>query len=410
VIFRGANLVDGEHPARPGTILVEGQRIAAVTNGDGPAPASGDRVIDLAGKTVMPGMFLCHFHAAYENVGGDPAPLGLERPVTYLALRAARHARMALHAGFTGIVGGSTTFDIDASLKAAIEDGLVEGPRFMASSRDLITTAGANDFLPWWWKLGEQGAVRVCDGADEFRKAVREEIKRGAEIIKLYPTGGHGIPQPSDPFGISREEICAVVETAHALGKLVRGHIVSKRAILECVGAGIDVIDHADRMDGECIEAFLRAGSFVAPCLYFPLKLLEQAEQRGEGDQPRWQKMRRDIEETCRMLPEASAAGVKLVLGDDYGAVQIPHGEYAKELEAYVKQAGVAPLEVIRWATKNGAELMGRGHELGTVQEGKLADLLVVDGDPIVDIRVLQDREKLFAILKGGEFVKDSLG
>src|SRR5437899_7769936 len=115
LIFRGANLVDGALPPRPATVLIEGERIVGVAPGDGPAPAPGDRVVDLAGKTLMPGMFLCHFHAAYGNVGGSPAPLGLERPVTYLALRAAKHARMALHAGFTGLVGGSTTFDLDAS-------------------------------------------------------------------------------------------------------------------------------------------------------------------------------------------------------------------------------------------------------------------------------------------------------
>jgi imidazolonepropionase-like amidohydrolase len=410
LIFRRANLVDGAHPPRPATVLVEGERIAGVASGDGPAPAPGDRVIDLAGMTLMPGMVLGHFHAAYGYKGAGPAPLGLERPVSYMTLWAARHAHMALHCGFTGVVGGSTTADVDASLKAAIEDGLIEGPRFVASSRDLVTTADGTDTAPWWWKLGGEGAVRVCDGPDEFRKAVRDEIKRGADIIKLYPTGGHGLRTPAEAMAISREEICAAVEAAHGLGKRVRGHIVSRRAILACVAAGVDVIDHADQMDAECIDAFVRAGSFVAPSLLFPLRVLESAEARGEGAQPRWQKMRRDFEATCRMLPEASAAGVKLVLGDDYGSPQIAHGEYAKELEVYVRCAGISPLEVIRWATQNGAELMGRGDELGTVEEGKLADLLVVAGDPTADITVLQDPDNLRAILKGGAFVKDRLG
>ncbi len=411
VIFAKANLVDGEHPAkRNTTVVVEGDKITRVAAGDGVASRPGDRVVDLAGKTLMPGMYSCHFHAAYHNLGGSPsqAPLGLEKSPTYLALRAAENAKLALMCGFTGIVGGSTAYDIDASLKAAIEDGMIQGPRVMPSSRDLITTGDSNDRAPWYWKLGGVGAIRICDGADEFRKAVREEIKMGADIIKLYPTGGHGVRLPRDTQAINRAEIDAAVDAAHALGKKVRGHIASKRTILECLDAGVDVIDHADRMDAECIEAFLKTGAFVAPSLYFPLSCLEPGERR-DGPQ-RWRHMREDFEYTCSMLPEANAAGVKFVVGDDFGAATCPHGDYAKELEVYVKHAGISPLEVITWATKNGAELMGMADRLGTVTEGKLADLLVVDGDPTVDITVLQDRDRLLAIMKGGEFVKDMLG
>ena len=410
VIFKGANLLDGEKPARPGmTIVVEGEHIKAVQAGDGPAPLPDDRVVDLAGKTVMPGMISCHFHAVYSNVGASPAPIGLSHPPSYLTLLAAQNVRTLLMHGFTGAVGASTAYSIDASLKAAINHGLIEGPRMMASSRDLVTTGDSQDMTAWWWELGAEAAMRVCDGPDEFRKAVREEIKRGAEIVKLYPTGGHGVPLAKDVMSVTRQELEAAVEAAHDRGKKVRGHICSKRAILASVEAGVDVIDHADLTDGECIDAYIKAGSFVVPSLYYPLRVVEDYEKRGEANRAGVRSLKEGFELMCSILPEASQAGVKLVLGDDYGTVNLPHGGYGKELELYVTHAGLSALEVLTWATRNGAELMGMGDTLGTIEAGKLADILVVDGDPSVDITVLQDLDKLLAIMKGGEFFKDSL-
>lgn len=408
VILQNANLIDGERAARPdSTVVVEGERVTQVGNPD--SIESSDRVIDLGGRSLMPGMVLCHFHAAYDTVGASSSPVGMDRSGTYLALRAAANVKLLLMSGFTSVVGGSTAYDIDASLKAAIDDGIIMGPRFIASSRDLVTTGDSQDMAPWFWQMGGEGAVRICDGADEFRRAVREEIKRGADIVKLYPSGGHGVPLAKDQMSITREELKAAVDAAHDRRKKVRGHIVSKRAIMESVGAGVDVIDHADMMDAECIEAFLKAGSFVVPSLFYPLSIIEDAEINGQANRHGIGNMKEDFERVCSILPEAHAAGVKFTLGDDYGTRTLPHGEYPKELELYVRHAGLSPLEIIGWATKNGAELMGMGADLGTIQVGKLADLLIVDGDPTVDITVLQHADKLHAIMKGGIFVKDEL-
>jgi imidazolonepropionase-like amidohydrolase len=365
----------------------------------------GDRVVDVGGQTVMPGMVTCHFHSTYHELGAQPAPYGLEAPPAYQALRAAKNLDTALRCGFTAAVSAGAPGDVDASMRRAIDEGLIPGPRFVPGSRELSTTGHGNDTNPWYWEMAAWGAARCCDGPEEFRKAVRDEVKRGARIIKLFVTGGHGVLTPKDRLEMTRDELAAAVDAAHDRGALIRGHIVNKRAIMMAVEAGIDVIDHGDDLDDECIAALVETGTFLAPSVLFPKTFLQtMGAGLGFGDQ-----MRADLERTLAVLPQANAAGVKLVAGDDYGAVGFAHGRYAEELEVYVRDAGIPALEVLRWATKHGAELMGLGDELGTIAEGKLADLLVVDGDPLDDVAVLQDRDRIRAIVKDGRFAKDEL-
>jgi len=431
IVFTGANLLDGDRPARAGvSVVVEGERITHAS--DGPPPAAGPdaRVVDLAGKTLMPGMYQCHFHSHFGAFGeGVTAPaLGLEAAPPYLAMLAAKNARTVLHCGFTGAVGSSSASEIDICLKEAIMLGLVEGPRYKACTRELVTTGESSDYpnnRTWFMDLGNKGLTYEVDGADQWRYGVRSELGKGADIVKISVSPGHGSVPARDIMYLTREELTTAVDTAHNLGKKVRAHVASRIGVLECARAGVDVIDHADRLDEECIEAILKSGSILVPSMLWTVRFLEIAENWDHAASPlpisegypeelpttlaRIRGVREDFEHTSRMMPEAHRAGVKMVMGDDFGTPVMPHGTYIDEFELYVKQIGISALDVIRWATKNGAELMDLGDEAGTVEEGKLADLLVVDGDPSQDIACLRDPDNLKAILKGGEFVKDAL-
>jgi imidazolonepropionase-like amidohydrolase len=379
IVFRGANLLDGKHPAQPNrTVVVEQDRITTVAENDAVTAGPEDRVVELGGKTLMPGMILSHYHSTYDGITIMPEPLGLEKPPGYLMLVAARK-------------------------------GVIEGPRLMPGGLALDTTGDYNDTGKYWWRLGNKGGQRFCDGPDEFRKAVREEVKRGVDIIKIFASGGHGVPEASDTRGFAQDELRSIIETAHHRGKRVRAHCAWRDMILECVREGIDLIDHGDEADDECIDAMAERRTFLCPSLFFVKQLLDYSGELQIATPEQMEPVRREFENACANVPKANAAGVRLVSGDDYGIINLPHGRYAEELDFYVKTIGIAPLDVLHWATVNGAELMKRGHELGSIEAGKLADLLVVDGDPSVDIAVLQDRSKLRAIMKGGGWVKDAL-
>ncbi len=408
LVLTGARLLDGDRSVTSDAhLVVEGERITTVGTGPVLDARPGDRVVDLEGRTVMPGMVNCHFHATYHELGSVTAPFGLEEPMALQAVRAAVNLEGLLRSGFTSAVSAGAPFAIDASMKRAIEEGLVDGPRLVPCSRDVSTTGHAGDkSFPPHWQVGALGAIRRSDGPAEFRRSVREEIKEGAEIIKMFVTGGHGTVGPAERIEMTRDELAAGIEAAHLRGARVRGHIANREAILMALDLGIDVIDHGDGMDDECVERIVASGTPVVPSMLFPSRLVDAAGRAALGFTD---SLRADLDAMGAILPKANAAGMRLVLGDDYGAIFFPHGHYGEELTYYVERVGIPVIDVIRWATRHGAELMGRGDELGTLAAGKLADVLVVDGDPIEDIAVLEDPTRLLAVMKGGRLVTDRL-
>ncbi|MDG2005086.1 MAG: amidohydrolase family protein [Novosphingobium sp.] len=404
LILEDATIVDGENPPRRGDVVIAGELIEAVGEGAGSARPD-DRVVALDGRTVMPGMILGHYHAGYWNMGLGNAPLGLDVPAPLQAVRAASNLRTALECGFTGVIGAGSPNGIDPCMKAAIAEGTIIGPRMMAGSRDVSSTGHSSDkSFPSHWQIGAKGGLNVADGPDAFRRVVREEIKDGAEIIKIFATDGHATGGDGSGLEISKDEFAAAVEAAQERGVKTRAHIANREAILHALELGVHIIDHGDGFDEACIERILEAEAFLTPSMFFPKVMM--ADLPGN---PFTELMKLPYVEMAEILPIANEAGVRLLIGDDYGAGSCTHGRYAEELELYVNEVGIPALDVVRWATRNGAEAMGLDDQTGTLEAGKLADLLVIDGDPLADITVLQDRSRILAVLKGGEAAVDGL-
>lgn len=424
VFFVGATLIDGVNPPLANTTaVVEGTRIAAVGRGAAvPVPVARDLIFDVTGMTLMPGLFQCHLHAAMDNLKSY-RELDMKYPSSYLTLVAAKNAELVLRAGFTTAVGAGCPANIDVVLKHAIEAGLITGPRLHACGAHLITTGESLDYMPSFWNSGiRDGFGRVCDGPEEFRKVVRGEIKDGVDIVKVHVSGGHGSNLSADHLAITYDELSAASDAAHERGKKIRAHVASKAGILMAVRAGVDLVDHGDFFDDECIEAFLKNGTSLAAGVLTAsgvVKALQAAsatearrEVRDSLSSPFFSSIRMDKDEFQRgldnlrkYLPKALEAGVNIINGDDFGGITHPHGTYADELVAYVSEVGIAPKDVIVWATRNAARFLGET-DLGIVAAGKIADLLIVKGNPAEDITVLQDQSNLLAIMKGGAFVE----
>ncbi len=426
VIFENARLFDGIEAPKPGChVVVEGNRIAAVGRGLAPRQEA-ERRIDLAGRTILPGLVQCHFHTGFGPDAGSPGPmLGLNMPPSYLGMVAMRNGLIALENGVTSIIGSSNGDQLDVSLKEAIKLGVTRGPRVIPCTREMCPSGDYSDGhnRSWFMELGRTGLTRVVDGVDEIRKAVREEVGRGCEIVKLSLGKGHGASGSDGTCSFTFDEIRAAVDTAHERGALVRAHCPSRIGVLYCARAGVDLIDHADRIDEEGVEAVLEADATIAPSLLWGHRFLALADswdysagpfpigdgfpETPEETRERLRLVREDYDYTCAMVPKLQAAGVRLVLGDDYGFAMMPHGDYVSEMEVSAG-VGIPPLDVMRWATRNGAAAMKhKGRDLGTLEVGKLADLIVVDGDPTEDLSILRDLSRLHVVMKDGEMMKD---
>jgi imidazolonepropionase-like amidohydrolase len=282
----------------------------------------------------------------------------------------------------------------------------VPGPRFVPGSRELSTTGHANDGVPWYWEHPGTAAMRVCNGADEFRAAVREEVRRGARVIKLFVTGGHRTTAPKSRTEMTRDELAAAIETAHERDVLIRGHIANKGAIMLAIELGIDVVDHCDDIDDEIVAALAEHRTSIVPSIRLPELTLEQHGARmGRAADA----IRADLDRMCEMLPKADAAGVPILVGDDYGAAGLPHGAYGDELISYATRCDVAPQDVLSWATANGRALLDRSGAPAPLVAGDRADLLVVDGDPTTDVAVVADPARIVAVIKDGDVVSGAL-
>jgi len=404
-VITGGRLIDGTGagPVEDAAVVVTDGRVRYAGPARGaPETPPGAARIEAPGGTILPGLVEAHFHPTYFNVAALE-DLDIKYPVEYVTLLAAANARLALECGYTSARSGGSLFNIDVWLKKAIEADLVPGPRLAASGREICGVGGLMDWNPDYRKIGMEGLVLLVNGPSEARAAVRKLVKDGVEWVKTYPTGDAAAPDTNDHHTLcmTLEEMQAVVATAHNHGLKVTGHCRATEGIKNALRAGYDALEHGTFVDDEALEMILARGTPVVPALQFEWASVERGPEFG---------MPRRVLDGHRETLEAGAesarrilrAGGRLGMGGDYGFAWNPHGDYAKELTFFVRYVGLSPLEVITCATRTGAEILGRAEEIGTLTPGKLADVLVVDGDVVGDISVLEDRGRIVAVLQGG--------
>ncbi len=404
-IIRNGQLIDGAGAAplpHAALVIVDGRIVYAGAEAAAPETPREAKILDARGGTIMPGLVEAHFHPTYFNVAALE-DLDIKYPVEYVTLLAAANARLALECGYTAARSGGSLFNIDVWLKKAIENDLTPGPRLAASGREICGVGGLMDWNPDFRRIGMEGLVLLINGPDEARAAVRKLVKDGVEWVKTYPTGDAAAPDVNDHHTLCMtfEEMHAVVATAHNHGLKVTGHCRATEGIKNALRAGYDALEHGTFMDDEALEMLLARDVPVVPALYFELASIQHGPEFGmpqrviDGHQ---ETLDGGAESARRILQ----AGGRLGMGGDYGFAWNPHGDYAKELSFFVNYVGFSPLDVIRCATKTGAEIMGRGHEFGTLEAGKLADVLVVEGDVASDISRLENRQNFLAVMQGG--------
>jgi imidazolonepropionase-like amidohydrolase len=405
-LIENASLIDGlaAAPAAGMNLLIEDGSIVEI----GPAVAldgEGDR-IDAISKTVMPGMIDAHLHLIGTRAY-DPVLASIEAPFVRAARGVADVGKL-IEAGFTSVrCAGS---NLGVSLNAAVTEGTIPGPRIVAANLAISQTGGHGDLhmLPLEWMTGPYAASRIADGPDECRKAVREQIRAGAGVIKIMTTGGvlSEKDSPNQPQFVD-EEVAAMVEEAHRVGLKVMSHAQSEVGIQLALRNGVDTIEHAIYLDAETIDLLLEKDAVVVPTFAIVDAIVNFGRAAGVPEYA-LKKSEESHKAHLESIRRAFEAGVKIAAGTDFvGPPGVAHGDNAVELEILVKQVGMSPVEAIASATRIGAEALGLEEEIGTLSVGKTADLLIVDGDPSQDVGILRQKPAIEVVMKSGRVVVD---
>ncbi|HEY6185631.1 MAG TPA: amidohydrolase family protein [Terriglobales bacterium] len=380
------------------TIVIEGDKIVSIGSDAKTTPA--DTIVDLSGATILPGLIDVHTHLTSNPQFGYEA-LGISVPRE--ALIGAKNARITLEAGFTTVRNVGATAYSDVALRDAINDGDVPGPRILASGPPLGITGGHcdNNLLPFEYHAQEAG---VADGVEGVQRKVREVIKYGADVIKFCATGGV-LSKGDDPQAsqYTLEEMKALVTDAHRLGRKVAAHAHGAQGILWASQAGVDSIEHGSYINEAAIAEMKKNGTYLVPTRYLGDWLAENMVKIGMPEMYA-KKARAILPIVDNNFRRAFASGVKVAFGTD--AAVYPHGLNAREFAEYVK-LGMTPLQAIQTATVNAADLLGWSDKVGTLDAGKWADLIAVDGDPLQDVTMLQHVK---FVMKGGAVVKNEYG
>jgi len=402
-VLWNARLIDGTGagPVERAAVRIEAGRIGEVGKADGTPPPGA---IELGGRTLLPGLIDAHAHVSSDTLRspgfGPPPPLHGELPrpraLGYFIL--AKAARAMLDAGVTTVRDVGSYDDEGIALREAVRLGIVEGPRILCCGRIISATAPGGAIFKTMY--------READGADDMRRAVREQLRRGADFIKLMATGARSVvAEDPEPAQMTAAECRAIIDEAHRLGVRVAAHAEGLAGTRMAVEEGVDTIEHGLSLHREpsLLEAMAQRGIVLVPTL----STFHDLADRFTGDfaPALVEQAKRQKEEAYLTLAAARDAGVTLAMGHDSG----PPGDNAIELVRMV-DGGLTPLEGIVAATRGSAAALGRDEEFGTVTDGAVADLLVVDGDPLTDIRVLNDPARIWLVVQQGKLVAGSRG
>lgn len=406
ILVRDARVWDGSGtPAFPADLLIENGRIRAVAAARGQLEAAGADVIDARGMTLMPGLIEGHAHVSYIN-SAVSTEIG-DLPPEEHTLAAMKNARVLLDHGWTGAYSAaSSKLRLDIVIRNAINAGDIPGPRMRACGPEITVTGGLGDERRAH-QFRDSFAL-IADGPVEVTKIARLCVREGADSIKLNISGDDYTRLGAPPRTVMTEaEIRAGVEAAHDFGRKVNAHCRSAESVKRAVRCGVDVIYHCEHADEEALDLLesVKDRVFVGPAIGLlhaaiydaPPDAIHPGIRRG---------MVAGLEATGRVYREMKKRGIRVVIGGDYGFARTPQGDNARDLGHFVAHMGYSPTEALVCATRFGAELMDLGDATGQIRDGFIADLLLVDGDPVANVRLLEKRENLAGIMKDGVWHK----
>lgn len=406
-LFTNVQVLDGTgKPPFAAEVLIRENRIARISQPGAEPAEPGADVVEGRGATLMPALCDAHTHFSWTNMASLDA-IGM-LPVEEHVLAAMGNAKTYLDCGYTMCVGAAAAKPrLDVVIRNAINKGQIPGPRYLANGPEIATIGGLGDLNPS--HMPNYTFVEVINGPEEMRRTVRRLIKEGVDLLKLNLSGEEITNVKAEETPMADDEIEMAVSEARRRGRRICGHARSSQSVKLCVRYGIPIIYHASFADEEALDMLEAAKDkhFVAPALAWLIQTCEGASAWGITPAvARQMGYERELEMAIGTMQKMHKRGIRVLPGGDYGFAWTPHGTYAKDLEYFVKRLGFTPMETIEAATRLGGEIMGQPESLGRVQQGYLADLILVDGNPLDDITIFQDRSRLLAIMKDGVFHK----
>ena len=379
--------------------------VSGVANLARPLPADANVLLDAKGLTVMPGIVDAHCHISY-GVARGMEEQDFYASAEYRAIRAMWHAGQVLRSGVTAICDPGGSWNVAIAVRDAIKAGMFEGPRIAAAARYLTSHTGLADYYPTWVGAPQSGVGAITNDVQAMLTEVRAQAKNGVDLVKIAASGESSILSPGGGSvpAFRREELAIIVDEAHRLGKRVTAHARSGQAIVDCIDAGVDWLQHGDFMDKDQVGRLSDSGIPLCPTMTLNMNMAEWGHIAG-CTQARIDRVRRDMERSVETLSYACRQGVRMMCGTDTGFAVTPYGEWhAREMELFVTHLGMSPLKAISCGTKEAAFAVDPDG-IGMLARGRWADVLAIDGDPVRDIRVLQDKSRIRAVFKGGRAV-----